>query len=96
MANQKRLGGRARSARSPDPGIPKAGSAMPARGGRAPPGPGFFAVKQPQEHQPRPDPDRSWAAAQAGIAWRGNHSETAQRGRYKSGLGRGGIRLDLS
>lgn len=29
---------------------------MPARGDRAPPGPGFFAVKQPQEHQPRPIP----------------------------------------
>ena len=63
MANQKRLGGRAYSARSPDPGIPKAESAMPARGGRAPPGPGFFAVKQPQEHQLRPDPEGSWAAA---------------------------------
>lgn len=56
MANQKRLGGRAHSARSPDPGIPKAGSTMRARGDRAPPGPGFFAVKQPQEHQPRPIP----------------------------------------
>ena len=54
MANQKQRGGRARSAGASDPGIPKAGSALPARGGRAPPGPGFLAVKQPQEHQPGP------------------------------------------
>lgn len=59
MANQKRHGGRALSARSSDPGIPKAGSVLPARGDGAPPGPGFLAVKQPLEHQPWPEPERS-------------------------------------
>ncbi|KAF5915511.1 hypothetical protein HPG69_012672 [Diceros bicornis minor] len=85
-ANQERHGGRARSARSSGPGIPKAGSALPARGGRAPPGPGFLAVKQPRERQRRPEPERSRGRREAGTAWRGDPA-TAPRGNPKLGWG---------